>query len=220
MTDTKTPTLDESCALVHAALIGFGVNSDELDAFSRITHALDCARGDALARRELSADLVALSKGEPVKTALAEAVRVKHERALAERNPPELPDGAVTRVAIQACINSGVDMSCGACAEVAFTGATTHEHTCKLPHRVRETADELLAQAGSFIAAFDDDDFEPGYKERLLVGIANTGRELERLRADREHLEEAARQLWCRGANGTTKNDEWREAERARKERA
>jgi hypothetical protein len=36
-----------------------------------------------------------------------------------------------TDLAIAALSNSGVDTSCGACMEVAFTGVTTNAHTCR-----------------------------------------------------------------------------------------
>lgn len=37
---------------------------------------------------------------------------------------------------ISALRNSGIDVECGACMEVAFTGVTTNAHTCKktAPH--------------------------------------------------------------------------------------
>lgn len=34
---------------------------------------------------------------------------------------------------VQILTNSGIDTTCGACMEVAFTGTTTNVHTCKQP---------------------------------------------------------------------------------------
>lgn len=60
-----------------------------------------------------------------------------------------------------ACLrNSGIDVACGACMEVAFTGATTAAHTCTkaapaapaLPWVIRH-------EDGKVIAAFDDEQF-------------------------------------------------------------
>lgn len=38
---------------------------------------------------------------------------------------------------MQALRNSGIDVECGACMEIAFTGVTTNEHTCAGAERVR-----------------------------------------------------------------------------------
>lgn len=42
----------------------------------------------------------------------------------------EVKDERAVPYVLQALKNSGIDIDCGACMEVAFTGVTTNAHTC------------------------------------------------------------------------------------------
>lgn len=42
---------------------------------------------------------------------------------------------------IQALKNSGIDIECGACMEIAFTGVTTNEHTCDVKNEMIVTVE-------------------------------------------------------------------------------
>lgn len=50
---------------------------------------------------------------------IEQVVQLKHARTMAEE------------LALHALQNCGADTDCGACMEIAFTGATTNQHTCK-----------------------------------------------------------------------------------------
>jgi hypothetical protein len=57
----------------------------------------------------------------------------------------------------QACQNVGVDLDCGSCAEVFYTGATTHRHDCE-EGRARYRRHELLAKLRKDRVEFTDED--------------------------------------------------------------
>ena len=57
-----------------------------------------------------------------------EIAKLKAVRLAAQEQPSVVEDGR--DLAIAALKNSGIDIDCGACMEVAFTGVTMARHTC------------------------------------------------------------------------------------------
>jgi len=107
------------------------MGDDEIDYWdeTELIHVAACALalgGDffhGLTPGPVTTDFVSSKAIEVAKLIIAKAQRLSAEQAGAQ------PDGEMYTLA--ALRNSGVDVECGACMEVSFTGVTTNTHTCE-----------------------------------------------------------------------------------------
>ena len=101
---------------------------------------------------------------------------------------------------ITALRNSGIDVTCGACMEVAYTGVTTNAHTCKLeprqPHAalIAEIEQQLADYKLRYPHRYAMDHMDEGDSERMIGShtllrrclLALKGQQLQGVPAERK----------------------------------